>query len=67
MLGDTGSNLAGRDRPGSRCWSRSPFTGRVIALAIVAALTIFGEFRSISRAIERVPLLRSLDSLGRVK
>ena len=28
--------------------------------------TIYGEFRSISRTIEGVPLLRSLDSLGRL-
>ena len=66
MLGDTGSNLvgalagvsllttSGRRRRG---WSPS---------AIVVALTIYGEFRSISRTIEAVPLLRSLDSLGRV-
>ncbi len=66
MLGDTGSYLAGAIG-GIALLVAIPFTGRVIALAIVAALTIFGEFRSISRAIERVPLLRSLDSLGRVK
>ncbi len=41
-------------------------TGRIVALAIVAALNLYGEFRSISLAIERIPLLRSLDSLGRV-
>ena len=52
--------------PASRCCVAVPFTGRLVALAIVLALTIFGEFRSISQAIERVPLLRSLDSLGRV-
>ena len=42
-------------------------TGRVVALAIVVALTVFGEFRSISAAIDRLPLLRALDSLGRVE
>jgi hypothetical protein len=41
-------------------------TGRWIALAVVAALTIFGEFRSISKTIDSVPPLRWLDSLGRV-
>ena len=30
------------------------------------ALTLYGEFRSISAAVERVPLLRALDSIGRV-
>ncbi len=38
---------------------------RLIALAIVAGLTIYGELRSISAAIESVPPLRWLDSLGR--
>jgi hypothetical protein len=37
-----------------------------VALGIVVALNIYGEFRSISRTIDGVPLLRSLDSLGRV-
>ena len=35
------------------------------ALGVIAAITIYGEFRSISRLIERVPLLRQLDSAGR--
>ena len=52
-------------RAASRWWWCSARTGRAIALAVVLALTIFGEFRSISAAIDRVPLLRSLDSLGR--
>jgi hypothetical protein len=39
--------------------------GRLIALAIVALLTIYGEYRSISATIDRVPPLRWLDSLGR--
>jgi len=38
----------------------------VVALVLVAALNLYGEFRSISRTIEGVPLLRSLDSLGRL-
>jgi UDP-GlcNAc:undecaprenyl-phosphate/decaprenyl-phosphate GlcNAc-1-phosphate transferase len=64
MLGDTGSNLVGALAGVSLIVVLGP-TGRAIALAIVVALTIFGEFRSISAAIDRVPLLRSLDSLGR--
>jgi hypothetical protein len=64
MLGDTGSNLLGAV---AGIWLLTSLdeTGRLIALAIVAALTVFGEFRSISAVIERVPPLRSLDSLGR--
>jgi UDP-GlcNAc:undecaprenyl-phosphate/decaprenyl-phosphate GlcNAc-1-phosphate transferase len=36
-----------------------------VALAIVLALTVYGELRSITRSIERVPPLRWLDELGR--
>ena len=64
MLGDTGSNLIGA-LAGISMLVTLGATGRAVALAVVAALTIFGEFRSISAAVERVPLLRSLDSLGR--
>lgn len=66
MLGDTGSNLIGAIA-GISMLVVLDSTGRAIALAVVAALTIFGEFRSISATIDRVPLLRSLDSLGRTE
>jgi UDP-GlcNAc:undecaprenyl-phosphate/decaprenyl-phosphate GlcNAc-1-phosphate transferase len=66
MLGDTGSNLVGA-LAGVALLTTLGDTGRLIALAVVAALTIFGEFRSISAVIERVPLLRALDSFGRLK
>jgi UDP-GlcNAc:undecaprenyl-phosphate/decaprenyl-phosphate GlcNAc-1-phosphate transferase len=64
MLGDTGSNLAGAI---AGVWLLTSLeeTGRLVALAVVLGLTIFGEFRSISAAVERVPPLRWLDSLGR--
>jgi UDP-GlcNAc:undecaprenyl-phosphate/decaprenyl-phosphate GlcNAc-1-phosphate transferase len=64
MLGDTGSNLVGAV---GGVWLLTTLggTGRLIALAVVLALTIFGELRSISRTIESVPPLRWLDSLGR--
>ena len=64
MLGDTGSNLIGAIAGISLLTVLAP-GGRAIALAVVAGLTIFGEFRSISETIDRVPPLRSLDSLGR--
>jgi len=64
MLGDTGSNLIGAIAGVAMLIVLGP-DGRGIALAVVAALTIFGEFRSISEAIDRIPPLRSLDSLGR--
>jgi hypothetical protein len=64
MLGDTGSNLVGAV---AGVWLLTTLgeSGRLIALAAIAALTIYGEFRSISQAIERIPPLRLLDSLGR--
>jgi UDP-GlcNAc:undecaprenyl-phosphate GlcNAc-1-phosphate transferase len=66
MLGDTGSNLIGA-LAGVALLEVLDDTGRLIALALVAALTVYGEFRSISATIDRVPPLRALDSLGRVR
>jgi UDP-GlcNAc:undecaprenyl-phosphate/decaprenyl-phosphate GlcNAc-1-phosphate transferase len=65
MLGDTGSNLIGAI---GGVWLLTTLdeTGRLIALAIVVALTVYGELRSISQAIDSIPPLRSLDSVGRV-
>ena len=37
-----------------------------LALAGLIMISLYGEFRSISTAVERVPLLQRLDSLGRV-
>ena len=66
MLGDTGSNLVGA-LIGVWLVTTLSDPGRVIALGLLIALTVYGEFRSISVAIERVPLLKQLDSLGRVR
>ncbi len=65
MLGDTGSNLIGA-LAGISLLVVLGDDARLVALAIVAALSLYGELRSISRTIEGVPLLRSLDSLGRL-
>ena len=65
MLGDTGSNLVGA-LAGVAMLVTLGETGRWIALALVASLTIFGEFRSISKTVESIPPLRWIDSLGRV-
>jgi hypothetical protein len=64
MLGDTGSNLVGAV---AGVWLIGTLgeDARLIALALVAGLTIYGELRSISAAIESIPPLRWLDSLGR--
>jgi UDP-GlcNAc:undecaprenyl-phosphate GlcNAc-1-phosphate transferase len=65
MLGDTGSNLVGA-LAGISLLITLGDAGRIVALALVAALNVYGEFRSISRTIEGIPLLRSLDSWGRL-
>ncbi len=64
MLGDTGSNLIGAV---AGVWLLTVLgpDARLVALAAVAALTVYGELRSISATIESVPPLRWLDSLGR--
>lgn len=64
MLGDTGSNLIGAV---AGVWLLTILggDGRLVALAIALALTIYGELRSISATIDSVPPLRWLDSLGR--
>jgi UDP-GlcNAc:undecaprenyl-phosphate GlcNAc-1-phosphate transferase len=64
MLGDTGSNLLGAI---GGVWLLTTLggDGRLIALATLAGLTIYGELRSISATVEAVPPLRWLDSLGR--
>ena len=64
MLGDTGSNLIGAI---AGVWLLTVLgdSGRLVALAVVAAVTVYGEMRSISATIDSVPPLRWLDSLGR--
>ena len=66
MLGDTGSNLIGA-LIGIWLVTTLSDPGRLIALGVLVVLTVYGEFRSISVAIDRVPLLKQLDSLGRVR
>ena len=39
--------------------------GTSLAVAALLVISLYGEFRSISAAIERVPPLQRLDSLGR--
>jgi UDP-GlcNAc:undecaprenyl-phosphate GlcNAc-1-phosphate transferase len=64
MLGDTGSNLIGA-LAGVSMLETLGDPARLIALGIVVALNLYGEFRSITAFVDRVPLLRHLDSLGR--
>jgi UDP-N-acetylmuramyl pentapeptide phosphotransferase/UDP-N-acetylglucosamine-1-phosphate transferase len=64
MLGDTGSNVIGAVA-GLWLVATLSTTGLAIAAAVMALVTIYGEFRSISELVERTPGLRQLDSLGR--
>lgn len=66
MLGDTGSNAIGAI---AGLWMVLVLstTAQVIALAVVLLITLYGEFRSISQLIDRTPVLRWLDQLGRHK
>lgn len=66
MLGDAGANLAGAIA-GVALFAALGTDARLIALIVVAVLTIYGEFRSISAAIERIPPLRALDRIGRLQ
>jgi UDP-GlcNAc:undecaprenyl-phosphate/decaprenyl-phosphate GlcNAc-1-phosphate transferase len=63
MLGDTGANLLG-GLAGLWLVLTLSDLGQAIALALLVFLTVYGELRSISRLVERVPLLRGLDSWG---
>ncbi len=64
MLGDTGANAIGA-LAGLWLVLALSGTGQLVALALLAALTFYGEVRSISGFVERTPGLRHLDSLGR--
>ncbi len=64
MLGDTGANLLGA-LAGLWLVLTLSGTGQLVALVLLAVITLYGELRSISALIERTPLLRQLDSLGR--
>jgi hypothetical protein len=66
MLGDAGANLVGA-LAGVALLVTLDETARLVALAVVLALTVYGEFRSISRAIEAIPPLRALDRAGRLE
>lgn len=64
MLGDAGSNVLG-GLVGLRSVGRLTARGRWIAIGALASLNILGEVRSLGEVIERTPVLRELDALGR--
>jgi hypothetical protein len=64
MLGDSGANALGA-MLGLSSVSRLTGRGRWAAIGALAGLTILGEKRSLGELIERTPVLRELDALGR--
>lgn len=64
MLGDTGASLLG-GLAGLWIVLTLGAVGQLVALGLLVGLTVYGELRSISALIARVPLLRELDSWGR--
>jgi Glycosyl transferase family 2 len=64
MLGDSGSNTLGAVL-GFRSVGMLTERQRWSAIAALAGLTLLGERRSLGSLIERTPVLRGLDALGR--
>jgi UDP-N-acetylmuramyl pentapeptide phosphotransferase/UDP-N-acetylglucosamine-1-phosphate transferase len=64
MLGDAGANALGA-LLGTVAAARTGRGGRLALLAGVVALTALSEKVSFTRVIERTPVLRELDALGR--
>ena len=64
MLGDSGANALGA-MLGLSSVSRLTERGRWVAIGALAGLTALGETRSLGELIERTPLLRRVDALGR--
>lgn len=63
MLGDMGSNLLGALLGVWAVTSLGPIE-QLLAMSAVVALTAYGEFRSLGVLLERLPLIKHLDSLG---
>jgi hypothetical protein len=64
MLGDSGANALGA-MLGLSSVNKFTGRGRWAAIGALAGLTLLGEVRSLGELIERTPVLRELDALGR--
>jgi UDP-GlcNAc:undecaprenyl-phosphate/decaprenyl-phosphate GlcNAc-1-phosphate transferase len=64
MLGDAGSNVIGAMAGVWIVLTLKP-SEQLIALVILVLINLYGEFRSISTIIEKLPLIRHIDSFGR--
>jgi UDP-N-acetylmuramyl pentapeptide phosphotransferase/UDP-N-acetylglucosamine-1-phosphate transferase len=65
MLGDAGSNVIGALAGVWIVLTLEP-SEQLIAFVVLLAINLYGEFRSISTVIEKLPVLRQIDSLGRI-
>jgi hypothetical protein len=66
MLGDAGANLVGFTA-GVALFVALPDRGVAIAAATAVGLNVLADTVTLSRVIEQLPVLRWLDSLGRVR
>ena len=64
MLGDAGANALGA-MLGLNSVGKLTGRSRWSAIGVLAGLTLLGETRSLGELIERTPVLRELDALGR--
>jgi UDP-N-acetylmuramyl pentapeptide phosphotransferase/UDP-N-acetylglucosamine-1-phosphate transferase len=64
MLGDSGANALGA-MLGLSSVSKLTERGRWAAIGALAGFTLLGETRSLGESIERTPVLREIDALGR--
>lgn len=64
MLGDAGANALGA-MLGLNSVKRFTGRGRWAAIGALTGLTLVGELASLGRMVERTPVLRTLDALGR--
>jgi hypothetical protein len=64
MLGDAGANALGA-MLGLNSVGKLTDRGRWSAIGVLAGLTLLGETRSLGGLIERTPVLREVDALGR--
>jgi UDP-N-acetylmuramyl pentapeptide phosphotransferase/UDP-N-acetylglucosamine-1-phosphate transferase len=64
MLGDTGANLVGA-LAGLWLVLTLSTAGLVVSAVVLLGITAYGEFRSLNALVERAPVLKHLDSMGR--